>query len=211
MVQCEGLATRRGAASLLLLWVAIGLAGSAIAHESPPVPTTTQHEPSPIAVAAILARADTDERFAEGVSRRKEAPDPIDRLSPQLETLSRSVDEMLAVQKPEKLRQLPVMRLESLARHWRFDAGRFEVWEEDMRQAMTSYAIDSAELARRRGQWEATRTAGESVPESFAERVADVIARLRQAEADLSAPLARQIELRQRANAVNARLQTGQN
>lgn len=216
MVQCPALTLRQGTAPLLvLLWlgVAVGLAATANAQEPTPAAKPAAQDPAPIAVADILARADTDERFAEGVSRRKAGPDPIDPLAPKLDAVSRSVGEMLATQTPQGLRHLPVMRLESLARHWNFDAQRFAAWEEDMRRASTADAIDSAELARRRAQWEATQAVGhaESVPASFTDRVADVIASLRQAEKDISGPLARQIDLRQRANTVDARIQTGRN
>lgn len=167
-------------------------------------------EPAQIAVADIPLRADTDERFAEGVMLRAGAEDPTRTLAPRLEEIARSVDEKLNQFKPAALRTLPVLRLESLERHWKFDARRFARWQADMRAALTPYAEDAAALAQRRADWEATQSAARgNMPAALASRVDTLVIRLRAAEQALSAPLARQMDLGRRANVVDARLQAG--
>ncbi|HEY0506154.1 MAG TPA: mechanosensitive ion channel domain-containing protein [Lysobacter sp.] len=173
-------------------------------------PDTQPKKPAQIAVADIPLRADTDERFAEGVMLRATAEDPTGALAPRLEAIARSVDEKLRQFKPAALRTLPVLRLESLERHWKFDARRFARWQSDMRAALTPYADDAAALAQRRADWEATQEGARgNMPAALAARVDALVVKLRSAEQALSAPLAKQIELGRRANAVDARIQAG--
>ena len=164
-----------------------------------------------ILVAEIPLRADTDHRYADGVMERISEADPADALAPRLEAISRSVDEKLQQIQPPQMRTLPIMRLESLERHWTFDARRFANWQEDMRQATAAYAGDAAELARRRDAWLALKSApgAADLPPALTGRVDAVIAQLARAEQALSVPLGRQIALGQRANAVEERIQAG--
>jgi len=182
-------------------------AATAPAHLAPP---TTQAQA--ILVADIPLRADTDHRYAEGVLERIAGADPTDALAPRLEAISRSIDEKLQQFQPAQLRTLPIMRLESLERHWMFDARRFASWQEDMRQATAAYASDAAELARRREAWQALKNApgAADLPPALTGRIDSVIAQLARAEQALSVPLARQIALGQRANSVEERIQAGQ-
>lgn len=171
---------------------------------------TSVRKPAAIAVADIPLRADTDERFAEGVVLRAGAEDATGALAPRLEAIAKSVDDKLREFRPADLRTLPVMRLESLERHWKFDARRFARWQSDMRAVLTPYADDAAALAQRRADWEATQAAARgNMPAALASRVDALVVQLRAAEQALSAPLARQIELGRRANAVDARIQVG--
>jgi potassium efflux system protein len=48
------------------------------------------------------------------------------------------------------LRDLPIMRLESLARHWQFDARRLEQWQANARHAFAPYADSAMQLAQHR-------------------------------------------------------------
>jgi small-conductance mechanosensitive channel len=178
-----------------------------------PAEASAPAEIAPIAVADILTRADSDERFAEGVERRVAAPDPTVALSRRLDVISASVDEKLLAMTPEQLRQLPVMRLESLVRHWRFDARRFDHLELDVRQSAAVYNSDAAELARRRSAWRVTRDASgaDSIPAVLIARMDMVIGELQVAEQSLSEPLTRQIDLQRRASAINDRIQSGHN
>lgn len=164
-----------------------------------------------IRVADIPLRADTDHRYAEGVIARVAGADPTDALAPRLEAIARSTDEKLHQFQPAQLRTLPIMRLESLDRHWLFDARRYANWQTDMQQAAAAYAGDAAELVRRRNAWLALKNApgAADLPPALMNRVDSVVAQLTQAEQALSVPLARQIALEQRANAVEARIQAG--
>lgn len=183
--------------------------GAAMAPASPAPASTQAHA---ILVAEIPLRADTDHRYAENVMERIAGADPTDSLAPRLESISRSVDEKLQQFQPTQLRTLPIMRLESLERHWMFDARRFMDWQEDMRQATAAYASDAAELARRREAWQALKIApgAADLPPALTGRIDSVIAQLTRAEQALSVPLGRQIALGQRANSVEERIQAGQ-
>lgn len=180
------------------------------AQETPP--DAQPDKPAIIAVADILSRADIDERFAERVTRQVAAPDPTLGLSRRLDVISASVDEKMLVMDPAQLQQLPVMRLESLVRHWRFDARRFQDLEAEMRRAAIVYNTDAAELSKRRREWRLTReaTPDDGIPAALVARMDSVMAGLQQAEHSLSEPLDRQIELQRRANAVDDRIQSGQ-
>ena len=93
-------------------------------------------------MADIPLRADTDLRYAEGVLQRATAADPGAAFSPALATIAKSVDEKLYEFQPAQLRTLPIMRVESLERHWLFDAHRLARWQSDLRQATSWYASD---------------------------------------------------------------------
>ena len=178
-----------------------------------PAPAAAEGPKAPVAipVADIPLRADTDERFAEAVTLRALEEDPTDRLAPQLDAIARSVDEKAKMFRAGDLRALPVMRLESFERHWKFDARRFARWQEDMRTATAPYGQSAAQLAHRRADWEATQemARGGNMPAALASRVDALVAQLKAAEQALSKPLARQIALGRRANLVDARIQVG--
>ncbi|MCT6593172.1 hypothetical protein N3553_25330, partial [Pantoea dispersa] len=81
---------------------------------------------------------------------------------------------------PAQLRNFPIMRLESLERHWLFDVRRLARWRADMRQGTAWYASDAAELLRRRTAWQAIKDApgAAGLPAALADRVEVVIAQL---------------------------------
>ncbi|WP_287757508.1 mechanosensitive ion channel domain-containing protein [Pseudoxanthomonas sp.] len=165
-----------------------------------------------IALADIPGRADTDERYAEEVSLRAARADPLGRLVPRLAAIEQSVAQKNGLFAYGELRTLPVVRLESMERHWKFDARQYARWRADMQASVAPYAQDAAELALRRADWELTRRAmsPDSTPAALSARVEAVAARLQQAEQALSSPLAEQIGLGRRANLLAARIETGQ-
>lgn len=176
---------------------------------------STPAPPSPppiITLAEIPLRADTDLRYADGILQRVAATDPAAALTPALLDIGASVDEKIHQLQPTQLRTLPILRLESLERHWLFDARRLNRWHADMRQATAWYANAAAELARRKTEWQATKisTDAESLPPVLADRVDSVIAQLTAAAQALSGPLSRQVVLAQRANAIEDQIEAGQ-
>ncbi|WP_342316740.1 mechanosensitive ion channel domain-containing protein [Lysobacter sp. FW306-1B-D06B] len=196
-----------------LLWLTMA-AAPAFAQEKTALPDITASvpkAPAAIPVADIPLRADADERFAESVILRAREVDPTDQLSPRLDAIAKSVDEKAKLFRASQLRALPVMRLESFERHWKFDARRFARWQDDMRRATQPYAMDAAQLAQRRADWEATQVAARAgnMPAALANRVDALVAQLKAAEQSLSTPLARQIALGRRANLIDARIQAG--
>ena len=168
--------------------------------------------PEAIALADIPARADADERYAEEVSLRAGRADPLGRLVPRLAAIEQSVAQKSGLFAYGELRTLPVMRLESMERHWKFDARQYSRWRVDMQGLIAPYAQDAAQIALRRAEWELTRQgmAADSTPAALRSRVEAVAARLQQAEQALSSPLAEQIGLGRRANLLAARIQAGQ-
>ena len=110
------------------------------------------------------------------------------------------------------MERLLVLRLESMERHWKFDARQYARWRADMQGLVAPYAQDAAELALRRADWDLTRQgmSPDSTPAALRSRVDAVVARLQQAEQALSSPLAEQIGLGRRANLLAARIQAGQ-
>lgn len=143
-----------------------------------------------IALADIPGRADTDERYAEEVSLRAARADPLGRLVPRLAAIEQSVAQKNGLFAYGELRTLPVVRLESMERHWKFDARQYARWRADMQASVAPYAQDAAELALRRADWELTRRAmsPDSTPAALSARVEAVAARLQQAEQALSSP-----------------------
>ncbi|RRS02923.1 mechanosensitive ion channel [Aquabacterium soli] len=166
---------------------------------------------APIAVADILARADEDQQRVDLAKHLLAAPDPVDRLGTALDDIARPVDAKQRTAAAGTLRQLPVMRLESLARHWAFDTRRFERWEAQARRELAPYADSALQLAQRRAAWSATRAEGllEGLPPAMSTRVDDMIGQIDASEAALGTALARQFALKQRASELQARIQAG--
>lgn len=164
-----------------------------------------------IALSDILLRADEDQRLADRALRRAASADPAAALGVLLDDIARPVDEKLRAFSVDELRQLPFVRLESLARHWSFDAHRMQVWRAQMRVVIKPYADDTAELSLRRARWQATQAAtpADSMPAPLARQINTMISELQAAERALAAPLERLIELGQRANAINSSIQLG--
>jgi len=187
--------------------IALMLAAPALAQQPAAAPAEAV---VPVDVADILVRAETDERYAADVVQESKGPDPTAHLRPELVVIAASVNEKQQEFLREGLEQLPVSRLESLSRHWKFDARRLEGWRSDVRAAMAPFARHAALLAQHRNEWEATRAANaQTLPPALAQRVDSVIARLSAAEQALTVPMTRQIDLGRRANAIEARIQTG--
>ncbi len=168
---------------------------------------------APVPVSDLLARADEDQQRVDRARQLLQAPDPSDRLGRSLDAIVRPVEAKLAQSAGGALHLLPIMRLESLARHWDFDARRFATWELQARWALAPYGDAAVELSQRRAAWAATRTAGQLdvLPPALAERVQALQGQIDEAEAGLGAALTRQLALTQRASDVKARIRAGSN
>src|SRR5688572_12452902 len=179
---------------------------AASAQTAPALVEAKDKGPTAIPVADIPNRADDDERFAQDVILRASTSDLTRDLTPRLATIERSVNEKAKLFVSKDMRTLPVMRLESLDRHWKFDARQYARWQSDLRQASAPSSEDAAELARRRADWDATKVAAQagSLASALDNRIESVVAKLKQAEQALSAPLEKQIALGRRGNSVEA-------
>ncbi|HET7794698.1 MAG TPA: mechanosensitive ion channel domain-containing protein [Rhizobacter sp.] len=210
---CSTQLWRRLACALGLAAALLAPAQAQLLSKALPAAPAASRESAPIVASDILNRADEDRRVVERANRKARGRDPGERLAARLDEIARPVDQKLRTFQADELRRLPVMRLESLDRHWLFDARRLERWEVDLRQTVAPYTDDLAGLARRRAAWEATRAAigPDRVPAAMSGAVDTMISELRAAEDGLSVPLSRLIELGHRADALGARIQAGRN
>ena len=199
---------RAAAAALAFALAAPLVHAQRSAADAPAAPASA---PAPIALVDLPARAEEDHRIAELASARTTDRDAVAQLEQRLAALGRLVDERLRAQRSEKLRRLPVIRLESLARQWAFEERRFDAWQADMRQTFAPYLEDAARLAARRAEWQATRAAQGSaaLPDALADSADAMVDELKAAEQALAPMLARQIELGQRASLVESRIRAG--
>jgi potassium efflux system protein len=193
-------------------WLLASLGPSAVHAQQAPSPSPPKTGPEVVAQAAIAIRADADGRFARDVIERSKGSDPTELLEPRLESLDQSVRKQSELFKRDDLKLLPVVRLESLERHWNFYRRQFDAWRNELRAATAQYSEDAAELARRRANWEVTREAAAvgGIAPALADRVRSVLAELSLAEQAVSGPLEKQISLSRRANAVEASIAAGQ-
>ena len=164
-----------------------------------------------IPISDIINRANEDQGILLRVSRKLKEKTPEELLGPSLKDISTSIEEKKSTFYREQLRNLPVARLESLDRHWQFDARRFARWQSDMRDISAPYTKLADELSQRYAEWAATKAAftEESLPKALAIQIDTMLTDIRAAENKLSAPLAQLGSLARRAGAVDASIQTG--
>lgn len=201
------------------LWALALVTGLALAvsssHAQPLDAKALQPPPvvQPIALPQILARADDDQQRVDRAQRLLAVADPTVGLQAALDDIARPVDAKLHNAAGAALHQLPVMRLESLARHWQFDARRFERWEAQARRTLAPYADSALQLAQRRAAWSATRAQGllDGLPAVLAERVEGMLGGIDATESALGAALSRQFELMRRASELKVRIEAGGN
>lgn len=161
--------------------------------------------------AEILAHAAQDERFIDQVRRQLARPGPVPALLAELAALEAPVEEKLRAFRADELAGLPIARLESLHRHWQFDAGRFAAWQAEAERQLLPFNRAAADAARRHAAWAATRAAlgAEPQPAALQGRAEALLAALAALRHDLAVPLARQVELSQRASALATQIETG--
>lgn len=219
-VKILSVAKRLGA--WLRLGIASGLVAGSLMVSAQPEPSVASAAASaavppsaaarlPLTPADILVLASQDERFVDRIQRQLRRPDPAIELLESLGLLQAPVEEKLRAFGADTLADLPVARLESLDRHWKFDARRFSQWQAQAQRKLRPLDEAAAQVARRRDVWEATRASAvlDQLPPRMLNRVEALLNALDQLKADLSVPLARQIELSQRANALASQIDTG--
>ncbi|UXH79113.1 mechanosensitive ion channel family protein [Roseateles amylovorans] len=206
---------------LIGLWLPAGIAVAAststsasTAHGVPlaassSVATSTAASAVPVPLADILSRADRDQWVIDRIRRQLTRSDVSDGLTEGLAVLSKSVEDKRRTYTPDEIRQLPVIRLESLDRYWALDERRFQQWQAEAVRHLAPLAEDATVLNRIRLQWEATLAAQTQLPAALADRIAALLADLAEAEQGVSPRLARQIALGQEARELAGRIQTG--
>jgi len=174
--------------------------------------TTTASAPvKPIAVADIATRADDDDAQIDRVLARTGAADDVDDLTRRLARMNDAVNALLNAYTPSRMQRLPVARLESLQRHWRFNMRQYRRWHTELGLATQPFLDDAATLARHRVEWEQTQESlrTQQLPAALSERVDGLIQRLKDAEGRLGVPLGRYLELRRQGNTLEGRIDQG--
>lgn len=194
----------------VLIFPAATLHGMPIAVPAAPAPKATPAaEPAAVDVADIPALADLDQRLSERTQEATLAAGaPAESFARRLAMIEAAVEDPFWRLSSAELRQLAIPRLESISRHWHFQAGQLARWRSDLALATSHRAGDAAGLAARRKIWLAT--ADSDLPPSLQQRVDEVVTDLEQAEMGLSEPLARLMTLGRRGNAVAARIEGAQ-
>ncbi len=210
--------TIRAAASLLiLLFLSLALLNASVAAEVPSdggdSGSPQIHKASAIPISEIISRANDEQRLLGRVARRVQADNPAAQLVSSLDEIATSVNDKNAAFSVDQLHTLPVMRLESLDRHWQFDARRFERWQSDLLEVTSPYTELADQLAQHHADWTATKAAVDAgdLPDALASQIDTMLTELRAAERSLSAPLVQLSALSRRGNAVDASIQAGRN
>lgn len=212
----------RRSLSRMLVWLfvlALSPLGLAAQGASPGAPaagaTPSEAEAAPpraIEVGDIALRINADERLVQDAQARAEARDTSPALARRLAGIERAVQDKAALFRDVELTTLPVQRLESLERHWRFDAREFAQWRKDADAATAPYADAVATLARTRSAWVLTRQGAveAGLPPALVARIDTLIANATATETALSRPLLACIALGERGNRVEAAIAAGQ-
>ena len=210
--------TIRVAANLLiLLFLSLALWTTSVTAETPSDggdPGSTKiHKASAIPISEIISRANDEQRLLGRVARRVQADNPAAQLVSSLDEIANSVNDKNMAFSVDQLHTLPVMRLESLDRHWQFDARRFERWQSDLLEITAPYTELADQLAQHYSDWVATKAAIDagSLPDALTSQIDTMLTELREAERSLSEPLAQLSALSRRGNAVDANIQAGRN
>ncbi len=167
---------------------------------------------APIALVDIADRADVDEGFAQATRLQAQSIDVVADLRPRLDEIHASVLIKQAASRNLNLREVPIVRLESLSRYWGFDARQFKRWKADYRAASEPLTAAADQISRRIAAWEATRAALPvgSLPAALSAQIDVVTQDLNAARQALSAPISAQIALGRSASRVESEIQTGQ-
>lgn len=160
-----------------------------------------------IAPADIPGRADVEELFIRNVVRRAQGADAGRRVEQALAERTVAVKRLAEQSTGSALALLSVRRLESLRRHWQLHDREIARGRDELARALESLSEDAANLANRRGTWQATRlSAADSVP-ALVQRVDEVIAQAERGEAEVSAPLSKMLDRSRTAGALAAQVQ----
>lgn len=129
----------------------------------------------------------------------------------ELERIAVQVNAKLDSPCSASLHGLSVMRLESLARHFDFDARRLQAWEGRTRRAFDPYNETAMQLAQMRASWVATRASNSSpqLPPVLSQRADAILAQIDDVEARLADILKLELAFMQRASEVRARIASG--
>jgi small-conductance mechanosensitive channel len=161
-----------------------------------------------IAPADIPSRADADEKFAQSVQRRAQAPEKVAHIEQKLSRQAAPIERLKELTEESDLSLLSVQRLESLERHWQLHDRALTQTRAELTRATNTASEDAAELATRRAAWLATSEEPD-LPPALRQRSTEMVAQIERAQALLAEPLARLIDLGRRSSALSAQVQKG--
>lgn len=200
---------------LPVIWMCFVAGANAQAPATPiqPAATALEKTVAPIEIQDILNHTYAEQKRLELAKKLLSAPDPVIHLRKKLDEIAAQVDTQLATTSKFALRELPIMRLESLSRHLKFDTRLLDRWEEEANYLLAPYSDSALRLAQDRLSWSATRAAGliNALPNEVSTHVETMLTQFDATETALAAALAEQFDLRQRASEIRARIQTGSN
>ena len=202
----------RNAPGRILLALCLSIAAPAGAQDSGSVVAAISTAPEAIPASAIPFRGDDDERFAQDVIDRAYEGDQSVELLPQLDALEAAVKKQGKSLSIRQAQKLPVIRLESLARQWRFYDRQYAAWRNQLKHVTESISSDAEQLGKLRANWLLTResAANNDLAPALRKQIDDVLERIATAEKAISEPLDAQIALNRRANSLAALIQKNQ-
>jgi small-conductance mechanosensitive channel len=204
-------ATSLARSCLLVVSLLLPLAPPAGAQEAAPAEAPAKAKPETISVNELPQRADADEQFASDVLAQSRKAVKTTELKNQLEQLEQGIGKLSGRFKDTDLTQVPIMRLDSLERHWRFYDEQLADWRKELQRLTEPYTRVGAEIVKRRTAWTNTRERGiaSGVTPAMINRIDQVIAQLNSAEDALSKPLGELLQLGRRAGRMEAATQAG--
>lgn len=165
----------------------------AFAQEPGPAAPTPPPAPQAVALGELAARADADESLADRIERHVETTDTAP-LAQRLAALEASHQRLLKTLRTVRVAELPIRRLTTLERHWRFLSRELRRWRSDWKEIIDPISGEAEQLARRRADWDATLAAsdGES---PWTTRARQARTRIDAAERSIAAPSAALLKL----------------
>ncbi|MCB1561454.1 MAG: mechanosensitive ion channel [Xanthomonadales bacterium] len=202
----------RNAPGRILLVLGLIITAPAGAQDTGSMVAAVSTAPEAIAASAIPFRGDDDERFAQDVIERASEGDQSVELVPRLDALEAAVRKQGKSLSARQAQKLPVIRLESLARQWRFYDRQYAAWRIQLKHVTESISNDAEQLGKRRANWLLTRESAENndLAPALRKQIDDVLARIATAEKAISEPLDAQIALNRRANSLAALIHKNQ-
>jgi small-conductance mechanosensitive channel len=199
------LATVLSSSAALALGLAVPVApvaAPAAAQAAAPADPKPDAAIEPIPARSVPARADADEQFMLDVTQRvAEAAQVRKAMEARLEDVADGIADLAKRFPRDELRTLPVQRIESVERQWKFYERELADWRRDQEQLLESLSDDAAQLAQRRASWQVTHAAATTLamPPALLQRIDGVASALRNAERALATPVGEQVELRRAA------------
>jgi small-conductance mechanosensitive channel len=182
----------------------------AVPSDTPEIISVSQEQTAEIDVRAIPTKADADEQFINEVIPRAQSMGDGVSLTKELNALSVSIDNLNKNIKSTDFNKLPVQRLETLVEHWQFYGKQLEAWRKKLQKLTLPISADAADLSQRKKYWIALRQSNSTtLTPALLTRIDELLAEIDAAEAAISAPLGKLLELGQKGNAVSLKVEHG--